>query len=619
MKTFVAVARREIVEKRFVFWTALGCSVLPWIVVLIHVSSPASRREIRDLIALVMSLGLGAGVALATGGSMFAGDLLAKRMGFYFSRPISATSLWAGKLVAAIVLTAGAFAIAILPTLLVDGREAFLRELPIDAPIIPLLLAALVLAMSAFATAARSRSRWGLIDFAALTVVALLWVWVVTQLVRELFHVSNWMNWTFAAIGVFALALASWMSIARGRTDIVAAHAAQTRTLWPLLAAPAIALLIYLVWATSAPATAISKLHWASTAGSGNGWVVLSARARGLEADFLYQPSSGRSHRLPSETTVAVSDDGRTAVWFDAPDSPNQAARTLISWRLDDPGAKPKETQITLRGPSWPLLLSPDGSRVAVLAQGTLSVYELPSGRSILTATLHAESGWGGFLGRDRLRFIASRWVSPGHRSITSLDADLARHASSITGTAEDLGGAPFLDPSSGLFFSRGAANADLELRDATSLLPIASLAGTASSSSWSGAFRGDRIFVGVSDGHESRIRVYTKSGAPIGQITLGSAGRVRIGGEPSMGQLLIDVVHPQEPPSSRSRSVLYLVDLEQGISRKVAEDLHPIVAWFGQGVPPGSEATKMFMTTHDQLVRFDPTTGERKVLLGGS
>ena len=72
---------------------------------------------------------------------------------------------------------------------------------------------------------------------------------------------------------------------------------------------------------------------------------------------------------------------------------------------------------------------------------------------------------------------------------------------------------------------------------------------------------------------------------------------------------------HPGQPTASS----IYLVDLERGTSRKVAEGLQPIVWWFwGTAPAPGSEGTSLFLSADQKLVRLDPVTGERRVLLGG-
>ncbi len=65
-------------------------------------------------------------------------------------------------------------------------------------------------------------------------------------------------------------------------------------------------------------------------------------------------------------------------------------------------------------------------------------------------------------------------------------------------------------------------------------------------------------------------------------------------------------------------RPSAWLADLNAGSVRKVADDLRPVTT--PRAIPGiGSEATKLFYgPRNESLVRFDPLTGARKVILGG-
>ena len=84
------------------------------------------------------------------------------------------------------------------------------------------------------------------------------------------------------------------------------------------------------------------------------------------------------------------------------------------------------------------------------------------------------------------------------------------------------------------------------------------------------------------------------------------------IGGEVASGQLCVAFGDPS------LHYDLWLVGLDDGSLRKVADGLRPIVL---RSTAPavGSDATKLFFagTGDHSLVRFDPLTGERRTLIG--
>ena len=104
MRAFLAVARREIEEKYFVFGAALVVAFVPFAVPLVRSLHGQDARDMRNWLALIGAGTFGAAVAAALGATVLASDLAERRIGFYFSRPISGFSLWAGKLGAACVI-----------------------------------------------------------------------------------------------------------------------------------------------------------------------------------------------------------------------------------------------------------------------------------------------------------------------------------------------------------------------------------------------------------------------------------------------------------------------------------------------------------------------------------
>ncbi|WP_457831553.1 hypothetical protein, partial [Staphylococcus aureus] len=74
------------------------------------------------VIALMLGIFSSLGVAFFTGVVLFGRDLSEKRIGFYFSRPIPALSLWTGKILAGWALILGSFFATLVPSFLVGAN-----------------------------------------------------------------------------------------------------------------------------------------------------------------------------------------------------------------------------------------------------------------------------------------------------------------------------------------------------------------------------------------------------------------------------------------------------------------------------------------------------------------
>ena len=165
MRAFAAVFTREIFERRFAFLVAFAAGFVPLIGSGLYGWSSPDAPEGRVLVALVGATTLSAAFAILLGGAVIAGETKEKRISFFFSRPIPSASLWAGKLVAAILVAFATALLAFAPGWLSGTRTA--RSLwgfdatPGNTALAALVLAAvLVLGSHAVVTVARLRSPW---------------------------------------------------------------------------------------------------------------------------------------------------------------------------------------------------------------------------------------------------------------------------------------------------------------------------------------------------------------------------------------------------------------------------------------------------------------------------
>ena len=120
MKAFAAVLGREIFERRLLALLALALGVAAVALPLLPGVRPGgvALADLQGGMALGFALLLTMILALFLGGSIIAGDLAERRLGFFFSRPIPGWVIWGGKMAAALVLVFGAGLAVLAPAFL---------------------------------------------------------------------------------------------------------------------------------------------------------------------------------------------------------------------------------------------------------------------------------------------------------------------------------------------------------------------------------------------------------------------------------------------------------------------------------------------------------------------
>src|SRR5881394_32024 len=118
MNGTLIIARREIVEKKFVFLTALALAVVPFAAALLPVRRTMGPSGVILGVSVAIAVSLTLGLAVVLGSSMVSRELTERRLSFYFARPVGAFSIWFGKLGAALFTTLASLAIILGPSLL---------------------------------------------------------------------------------------------------------------------------------------------------------------------------------------------------------------------------------------------------------------------------------------------------------------------------------------------------------------------------------------------------------------------------------------------------------------------------------------------------------------------
>lgn len=657
MRAFAAVFAREVVARRIVFFVALPAGLLPLFGSLYYGWSKPDAAEGRILVALVMAAAFSIAFALLFGGAVIAGETSEKRISFFFSRPLSASAIWGGKLAAVLFLTFVPAALVLLPafaTSTARARQSVFRLGGAPGAVLSLLLVTLFIALAAHAavTIARLRSPWAAVDLLLGPALVFLCALFLRTLVKyglpAPFLEGPDLAPVFPALAgavLAALAVASFVQVAAGRADAVRAHGAFSVVLWGILAAATAALGGYTFWCASATATDLAEVAGSAHAAPRGPWLVAGGplRAGRGSGAFLFDAASGRSLRL-REWNTAFSPDGARAVWGEPRFGFLERKDNRADLRLADlASGRVVETGLETEG--WAgLALSPSGRRLAVLDGRTLSAYEVSDAanpKQLATFRVGGESPRFAFAGEDTIR-IFPRFLNAANRKelaaaafeITELS--LPSKKSSVTGRF-DRETLPFLRlAADGRFFvgtrrlteDPNGASA-LTLHDGRTGATVATL-GEDLRNVQARFMTGNRIAIAGIANSRAKMKIFSegeegRGAAPARTIDLGPAKRLVLGGEIAPGRIALSLLPFEENlPASPRTARLALVDVSSGAVSFAAEGLVPADRfawwWFSPVLPPaeaGSPASSLFLDADGRLVRLDPATGARTVLLG--
>jgi len=193
MRGFLAIVIRELKDRWAVFAAAGFAALMPVLIPFAPGIGWSSASEVRELVAICMALGLGWILALFLGAGMVGSDLAQERLGFYFSRPVSGSSLWLGKVMANVLLVVATELIILLPAFVFFGANPFFAfnsanwwvslDLLASGPMsmmvglligIPFLL---LLLSHAIGIMWRARSAWMALDAALFVAISMvLWI-----------------------------------------------------------------------------------------------------------------------------------------------------------------------------------------------------------------------------------------------------------------------------------------------------------------------------------------------------------------------------------------------------------------------------------------------------------
>jgi len=639
VKGVLAIARREILEKRNVVLAAAVASLIPLLLPLLPALQRHPADEVRLMTAAILGAAFGLGLAIVLGASVLVRELADRRLGFYFARPLSGFAIWTGKFLGGLLLVLGSGLLVFLPAALFSAGSAPWNEGTAHSLLLFPAVLLLLSAAHAVSLAVRSRSALFLLDLALAAATALAVTEAARRLLRE--HAREAFLRGIAGFAVIALAgflAAGAASVIRGRTDIQRAHRALSATLWTILLGGTILFAAYAGWVLGASPKDLAGI-WGVHATPRGSWIDVSGKARwrgDYQLRFLLNTSTGGWRKLPPGWFVSpsFSRDGSRAVWLQRSSVGDRFE--LLTMALDDPSPKPVETKLLFSSIPLAQALSADGERMAVVerahdaGRSLLSVYEIASGKSLGSLSLPFGGKYQTYFDTPDGVFVYGNLPSGAkpkeERIIEILRFDLTTRKAQVTGRAGPFAGAVLLraHPQAGRLLVHEFRKKEITLRDARSGDLLAILSPGAGTSSRGARFVSDgRIAAAEAGPAGARVRVFSTDGIEEKAIPLGAGASIFLGGEPAGGQIIASIRRGTAAPWSESK--VFLVDISSGEARQVAEGLLPISAfqWWLTDDPslqpsPGSEATKLFSGPDHSLVRFDPATGKRRVILAG-
>ena len=383
MRGFLLLFRRDLQQRWMLFVASFAMGLFIAAIPLLK-GSRLSPAELRGAAGLTAALIWCAVLAILLGGSIFTRDLTEHRLAFDFRLPVRPSAIWAARLLAAIVTIALSAGLLLASPAAAGmdwtGAAAGLDELighgvKRAVACAPLAILALVFLANSITLAARSRQSWTGVDLFSIALLCTS-VYFSLELLRR-WQADNAIRWAIIQLVGICLSgatLATYLQVARGRTEVDVAQKRVSLTLLAVAILAGSAISAYSNWYIRPEPSQLVGEN-AEAQGLGPDWVSVIGRTKRDAAflvRFLLAPSSGRTVRLgPVELKktiagVQLSRGGTRIAWLEWDGSTSSIVRLHVLGIAKGEEA-PKPTAITWRLPIGGWALSRDGDAVASL------------------------------------------------------------------------------------------------------------------------------------------------------------------------------------------------------------------------------------------------------------
>lgn len=608
MNSTYVIARRELVEKRFVFAAAFAFAILALLLPLF--GRHDSRFMTLELASSILAVGFALGLAAILGATIVGRELSDNRLSFYFARPVSSRSIWFGKLAASAVLIGVSFLIIGAPAL-VAGIGAHMKSwVPSTLSAVGIVAGAaavLFFAAHVIGTMVRSRSAWIALDFAscvatvfAVRAMLLVPMQAVASTITQVASVIM-----ASGLAIVVIAGGAWQ-LSHGRTDRRLNHIALSRFLWSGVTVVLIAGAAYLIWAISVTPADLSEIHGVQ----GNPrWAFIGGRAR-LRGDyqpaFLTSLDGKRTLRIttPPWWGYDFSRDGSTVVWS-RPESLSSGSFEILRCRLDGGDALPKPLPTGITTTAWSeIALSADGSRL-LAGRTSFTVYEIATKRSL--GSFHIDvprDSWtqSYFAGPDLVRVLvqARRRGEETMRPSPIYEYDLRTRELRQSGSSPGWMRSASPDASRMIVYTVG----ELSVADASTGATLVKLGRPGAVSP---RFLADgSLAATVMENDRVTLRRLAADGAVLQEVPLGGYAEASVEGGDAHRMLLEVRKAKPDPP------MLAMVNLDRGVIEKVEPSLRRTLSDSSQ--PLGTE---ILAVTSTGVVAWNPATGAKRLIAG--
>ena len=432
MSHVFAIARRDLAERTYIFLTAAVLAVLPFILPRRMMSVASfNYSDVITTIGSIVAVGFTLGLAVMIGVTMIGRDLSEKRMSFYFSKPLSASAIWFGKLIAAVITLVVCFFVLFIPSYLfgtTSWHRSWNLELPTAFAVVGGAALVLLLFGHVLGTMFRSKSPLVALDIALMVVSGLAIIAILRPLLEGFAGdlTTRVAFVLFGALMLILLASGAWQ-LAYGRADRRQNHLALSRFVWVSVGIVLVTMGLFTAWVVNVSPNDLKSLN-TSQPEQGT-WTFLFGPAKhrmDYRALFVYDLTTGdavRLHGARSWFSSGFSRDGRTIAYLKLPDF-RAPEGELYTMKLG-PNATPQDTRISLsRGAEF--AFCDDSARIAVMdGQGVATVYELASQKALASVRVPQASQTRRrffFVNPDLLRIYVQ---SPQYSTIGIIDHQL--------------------------------------------------------------------------------------------------------------------------------------------------------------------------------------------------
>jgi hypothetical protein len=408
---FIAV--NQVKEQRMALLAAVAISLLPIIGHQVNFLGHEAP-EVYDFFA-ISGVGLMLIISGLIGLSLFGRDYAEHRISFYLTRPLTAVSLWLGKIAGSMfVIVSALFMLLLAAKFALGNLSLALGDLPLSY-FVTGLLTALSLG-TILGITFRSKSKLLLLDI-ALTPVALYWLaqifWQV-EIIGTGYHTSSRYNYDlpkfshtflpefFLLFGLVAL-LTTLMPIIWGGTDLKRVHKILSLNFWSGVTTLLISFSAYGYYHLNVtPQDIDSFSEQVARANSTDKWIYLAGRGRKGKADaaFLFNPTTSEYQPIDSNSEVFFSANKEQAAWITkrrkfSANELDELDSVLNVVNLRDPRHPLQQFTLERGSYSTRIIFSGDTTRCAVIngddlgSKNNVSIYDLAVNRLVAQATIN--------------------------------------------------------------------------------------------------------------------------------------------------------------------------------------------------------------------------------------